>query len=393
MRIIDVTARPVDRSQSRSTVLALLGAAALFAAVSWRIVSAAHADPRPETLSEHAPSGVPTPERLAELRDDELATIELFKRNSAAVVHITNTTRVRTIRRDPIDYPIGSGTGFVWDEAGHIVTNHHVVAQANGNTPSRYFVRFAGDEEEYEADVVATAPHRDIAVLKLLKSDRARVRPIALGRSADLAVGQKVFAIGNPFGLDQTLTTGIISGLGREIRSQSNHKISDVIQTDAAINPGNSGGPLLDSSGRLIGVNTAIVSPSGAYAGIGFAVPSDTVKRVVEELIEYGVARRPGLGVTLLDDVQAQRLGLRGVGVVEVGSSSAAAAAGLRAAGRTRGGEWLLDEIISIDGVEVRSQENLLDALDQKAVGDTVKLVVRREGRTAEVPVTLQWIE
>jgi S1-C subfamily serine protease len=329
-----------------------------------------------------------------ELRDDERDTIELFKRNSDAVVHITNTARVRSaLRRDPIDYPVGSGTGIVWDAGGHIVTNHHVIAPATERTTSRYFVRFAGDDSEYEAAVVASAPHRDIAVLRLVARDRVDVRPIALGRSADLQVGQKVFAIGNPFGLDQTLTTGIISGLNREIRSQSNHKIAGVIQTDAAINPGNSGGPLLDSAGRLIGVNTAIVSPSGAYAGIGFAVPIDTVRRVVAELIEHGVARRPGLGVTLVDDATSVRYGLTGVGVMEVHAGTAAEDAGLRSAQRTRAGELLVDEIVGVDGVPIRTQENLLDALDAHVAGDTVRLAVRRDGRVLEVPVRLQWLE
>jgi S1-C subfamily serine protease len=389
MRTIDVRPVPDRERPAAGQLWAWGGALILFTAVALRLVAAATA-----TSSTGHASTAPAVVLAPELRDDERATIELFKRNSDAVVHITNTARVRSaLRRDPIDYPVGSGTGIVWDAGGHIVTNHHVIAPATERTTSRYFVRFAGDDSEYEAAVVASAPHRDIAVLRLVARERLDVRSIALGRSADLQVGQKVFAIGNPFGLDQTLTTGIISGLNREIRSQSNHKIAGVIQTDAAINPGNSGGPLLDSAGRLIGVNTAIVSPSGAYAGIGFAVPVDTVRRVVAELIEHGVARRPGLGVTLVDDATSVRYGLTGVGVMAVHAGTAAEDAGLRSAQRTRAGELIVDEIVGVDGVPIRTQENLLDALDAHVAGDTVKLAVRRDGRLLEVPVRLQWLE
>jgi S1-C subfamily serine protease len=387
MRILDVTPRA-----PRSTRWAVAAACTLFAVVSWRFASAG---PRPEAIEASlAPAGtaaVPSAAALAELREEELATIELFRRNSAAVVHITNAARVQRFLRDPVDVPLGSGTGFVWDESGHIVTNFHVVYQ-QGRTDPHYYVRFAGDEKEYEAEVVGTAPHRDLAVLRLEDAGRKHFSPISVGSSASLQVGQQVFAIGNPFGLDQTLTTGIISGLGREIRSLTNHKIAGVIQTDAAINPGNSGGPLLDSSGRLIGVNTAIVSTSGAYAGIGFAVPADTVRRVVPELIEHGRASRPGMGVVLLPEDDVRSRGLTGVGVWRVESGSAAEKAGLRPLVESRSGV-AVDEIVAIDGVEVRSQQNLFDVLDQKDVGDTVVLLVRRGSKRTEIPVQLQWIE
>ncbi len=338
-----------------------------------------------------AAQAVPSPERLAQLRSDERATIELFRRNSAAVVHITNKARVQRFLRNPVDMPVGSGTGFLWDEGGHIVTNYHVIEQQARD--SRYFVRFAGDDTEHEAEIVGVAPHRDLAVLRLVKPREVSARPIEVGSSSDLQVGQSVFAIGNPFGLDQTLTTGIISGLGREIRSVTDHKISGVIQTDAAINPGNSGGPLLDSSGRLIGVNTAIVSPSGAYAGIGFAVPADTVKRVVPELIERGAVRRPGLGVVLLTPEINARLGLQGVGIERVSEGSAAATAGLRSLARRGSSSVELDEIVEVDGQPVRSAQNLFDVLDSKEAGDTVQVTYRRGGQLQTVPVRLQWIE
>jgi S1-C subfamily serine protease len=229
-------------------------------------------------------------------------------------------------------------------------------------------------------------------VLRLVAEPPAIARPITVGTSEDLQVGQKVFAIGNPFGLDQTLTTGIISGIGRSIRSLTNHKITGVIQTDAAINPGNSGGPLLDSSGRLIGVNTAIVSPSGAYAGIGFAVPVDTIRQVVPELIVRGVAARPGLGVELLDAREAAQLGLSGIGIRRVREGSAAERAGLRSLTQGRNG-YYVDEIVGIDDVEVRTEENLFDVLDEKAPGETVVLRVRRGSRVSEIPVKLQLID
>jgi S1-C subfamily serine protease len=359
----------------------------LCALALWRLAPPGHA----ATLGE-APAGLalPSRERLADLRAEEQATIELFRRNSAAVVHITNKARVQRFLRNAVEMPVGTGTGFLWDERGHIVTNFHVIEQQARE--SRYFVRFVGDESEYEAEVIGSAPHRDLAVLRLVEPRALAARPIAVGSSADLQVGQSVFAIGNPFGLDQTLTTGIISGLGREIRSVSEHKIAGVIQTDAAINPGNSGGPLLDSRGRLIGVNTAIVSPSGAYAGIGFAVPVDTVARVVPELIERGRVRRPGLGVVLLDPGLGARLGLDGVGIERVAEGGAAEAAGLRSAVQS-GRSVAVDEIVEIDGQSIRSQQNLFDALDSHEAGDEVELKVRRGGDVAVYRVTLQWID
>jgi S1-C subfamily serine protease len=221
------------------------------------------------------------------LTDDERETIALFEQASPSVVYITSLS----VRRDlftlnVLEIPQGTGSGFVWDDAGHIVTNFHVIQNAD-----RAQVTLA-DRSTWVAELVGVAPAKDLAVLRI-DAPAAKLRPLPVGSSEDLRVGQTVLAIGDPFGLDQTLTTGVISALGREIESVAQIPIRDVIQTDAAINPGNSGGPLLDSSGRLIGVNAAIYSPSGAYAGIGFSIPVDTVKWVVPELIEHGELRRP----------------------------------------------------------------------------------------------------
>jgi S1-C subfamily serine protease len=234
------------------------------------------------------------------------------------------------------------------------------------------------------------APDQDVAVLRI-QAPKNALKPLAIGTSADLQVGQRVFAIGNPFGLDQTLTTGIISALGREIDAVTGRTISGVIQTDAAINPGNSGGPLLDSAGRLIGVNTAIYSPSGSNAGIGFAVPVDTVNRVVPQLIKHGRVIRPGLGVRIADDTTARRLGVKGVLIMQVDKSSAAEAAGLRGTQRDAGGRVILgDVIVGIASDPVASSEDLLNALDKHQIGETVKVSILRDGNRSTVPVTLQ---
>jgi len=288
------------------------------------------------------------------------------------------------------EYPQGTGTGFLWDDRGHVVTNYHVVASS---LESGGELRVTLGTQTYAAKVIGEAQHRDLAVLQLVDAPRKALRGLALGRSSDLLVGQRVFAIGNPFGLDQTLTTGVISGLGREIRSVSGHKIRDMIQTDAAINPGNSGGPLLDSHGRLIGVNTAIVSPSGAYAGVGFAVPVDVVRAVVPQLIESGHETRPGLGVALLEDGWARRYGIQGVGIATVIENGAAARAGLLSAERDSRGRLAIDIIQAVNGTAVRTNVDLLDALDQRAVGDEVVLSVLRGNKVAEVPVRLQPIQ
>ena len=323
------------------------------------------------------------------LQTSERNNIELFRRTSPAVVNIVNRALVRQggmFRTNLAEATQGTGTGFVWDEQGHVVTNYHVVHESH-----RLFVTLH-DQSQWEATVVGAAPHKDLAVLRI-EAPKTSLVPLGLGDSSSLAVGQNVYAIGNPFGLDQTLTTGIVSGLGREIRSMTNHKITDVIQTDAAINPGNSGGPLLNSAGHLVGVNTAIYSPSGAYAGIGFAVPVDDVKRAVPEMIERGSVRRPGLGFVPVSSSIGRRMGIQGVGIAEVNPGSAAETAGLRSARRMRDGRWSIDVIVAIDDNPIRREEDLFDALDAREIGETVDVVVQRGGQTRTVAVQLQGLD
>jgi S1-C subfamily serine protease len=320
-----------------------------------------------------------------DLAADEQATIELFRHASPSVVYITSLTRRRDIfSLNLFEIPQGAGSGFIWDQDGHIITNFHVIQDASGARVT------LADHSVWEAQLVGTAPDHDLAVLSI-DAPRERLKPLAIGTSGDLQVGQKVFAIGNPFGLDQTLTTGIISALGREINAVTGRTISGVIQTDAAINPGNSGGPLLDSAGRLIGVNTAIYSPSGLSAGIGFAVPVDTVNRVVPQLIRHGRVIRPGLGVRIADDATARRLGLPGVLIIQVERGSAAEAAGLRETTRDAEGRLRLgDVIVGINADRITTSGDLMNVLDKYAVGTTVTVAVLREGTHVTVPVTLQ---
>jgi S1-C subfamily serine protease len=286
-----------------------------------------------------------------------------------------------------MNIPSGTGSGFLWDADGHIVTNNHVIAEASGAQ-----VRL-NDGREVPAALVGTSPAHDLAVLRIKVSERPPTA-LPLGASANLKVGQKVLAIGNPFGLDWSLTTGVVSALNRSLPTQDETGlIQDLIQTDAAINPGNSGGPLLDSAGRLIGVNTAIFSPSGAYAGVGFAVPVDTVNRVVPQLISRGRYTRPVLGVSVdagLNEMVLRRLGVKGVAIAAVERGSPAAEAGLRAARIDRGGGVVPgDLIVAVDGRAVAEPAELIARLDEKRVGDVVKLRVLREGREAEVSARL----
>jgi S1-C subfamily serine protease len=320
-----------------------------------------------------------------DLAEDEKSTIALFRNASPSVVYITTlAVRREAFSLNLFEIPQGTGSGFVWDQEGRIITNFHVLQGA-----SAVKVTLA-DQSEWDAKVVGVAPDQDLAVL-FINAPRSRLKPIAVGTSAGLQVGQKVFAIGNPFGLDQTLTTGIISALGREITSESGRTIAGVIQTDAAINPGNSGGPLLDSAGRLIGVNTAIVSPSGISAGIGFAVPVDTVNRVVPQLIRDGRVVRPGLGVRIADDATIRGMGLPGVLIVRVEKGSAAEAAGLQGTFRDAEGRLILgDIIVGIGSDAVKSTNDLLNALEKRRVGDKVEVRIVRADRRLSVTVTLQ---
>jgi S1-C subfamily serine protease len=320
-----------------------------------------------------------------DLEAEEKSTIELFRQASPAVVHITTLA----VRQDIFSFnvqqiPAGTGSGFLWDDQGHVITNFHVIQNADGARVT------LSDQSDWKASLVGVAPDKDLAVLKI-EAPRARVHALPIGSSHDLLVGQKVLAIGNPFGLDQTLTTGIISALGREIESAGGRPIRDVIQTDAAINPGNSGGPLLDSAGRLVGVNSAIYSPSGAYAGIGFAIPVDTVNRVVPDLIRYGRMQRAGLGVQVAPDQLTERLGIKGILIVNFPADSAAARAGLKPTRRdATGGVTLGDIVTAVNGKSVRSGNDLFSALDEFKVGDTVTLTILRDGVEKKLPLVLQ---
>ncbi len=319
-----------------------------------------------------------------ELTQEERSVTELFKEASPSVVYITSIG----LRRDyfsfrAMEIPQGTGSGFIWDDQGHIVTNFHVISDAR-----RAEVTLA-DQSSWPAELIGYAAEKDLAVLRI-DAPPEKLKAIRLGTSHDLEVGRTVLAIGNPFGFDQTLTTGIISALGREINSVAGLPIRDVIQTDAAINPGNSGGPLLDSAGRLSGVNNAIVSPSGGYAGIGFAIPVDTVHWVVSDLINFGKVQRPTLGVELAPDTLSHRFGLDGPVVLHVTPGSGAERAGFHPTRRNRQGRILLgDVIVAVDGRRIRKSGELGLALERHRAGETVNVTLVRDGKVREVKVTL----
>lgn len=322
-----------------------------------------------------------------DLAQDEKTAVEIFKNVSRSVVYISSIE----LRRDFFslniyEIPKGTGSGFIWDNEGRIVTNFHVIGDA-----SRIEVILA-DNTRWKAVLVGAAPDKDLAVLKI-SAPSEKLRPIPIGDSRNLLVGQRVFAIGNPFGLDQTMTSGIVSALGREIQSVTGRTIQGVIQTDAAINPGNSGGPLLDSAGRLIGVNTAIFSPSGASAGIGFAVPVEVVNRVVPEIIRHGRIIRPGIAVTIAHQRLAERLGIEGVLVINVQKGSSAETAGLRGT-RQQGAEIILgDVIVSINNKEIKSYDDLRNEFDKYKVGDVVNIEILRDGKGLTIPVKLEEVQ
>ncbi|KAJ6803291.1 protease Do-like 1, chloroplastic [Iris pallida] len=363
------------------------------------------------------------------LQTDELATVRLFQENTPSVVYITNlAVRQDAFTLDVLEVPQGSGSGFVWDKDGHVVTNYHVIRGA-----SDLRVTLA-DQSTYEAKVVGFDQDKDVAVLRI-DAPKDKLRPIPVGISADLLVGQKVFAIGNPFGLDHTLTTGVISGLRREISSAATGRpIQDVIQTDAAINPGNSGGPLLDSSGSLIGINTAIYSPSGASSGVGFSIPVDTVGGIVDQLVRFGKVTRPILGIKFAPDQSVEQLGVSGVLVLDAPPNGPAGKAllgayvarpwgngllillvfvshniaghllhlsenahihgsyqGLQSTKRDSYGRLILGDIItSINGKKVTNGSDLYRILDQCKVGDTVTVEVLRGDHKEKLPVLLE---
>ena len=319
--------------------------------------------------------------------NDEENNIEIFKLASPSVVHITNSRLVRSFSSlNPQEVPQGTGTGFVWSEDGHIVTNYHVVQQANLVTVTLQ------DGSSYEAIPVGLDPDKDLAVLRI-DAPEVNFVPVNLGDSSLLEVGRKVIAIGNPFGLDTTMTVGVVSALGREIDSVSRRTIRDVIQTDAAINPGNSGGPLLNSLGQLIGVNTAIYSPSGASSGIGFAIPVNTVKRIVPELIAYGRVQTPILGITRIPqpDYYRKLWGIDGVIVLDVVEGSDPERLGMRGLQRARRGQIQLgDVIVEIAGQEVADEDDFATIMEQHQPGDVVKVRTLRDNRLLEYDVQLQ---
>jgi len=319
-----------------------------------------------------------------QLMEDERNTIEVVKRTQNSVVFITNIQLIRDFFFSSEEaVPRGSGSGFVWDDKGHIVTNYHVIEDGdifNVTLPS---------QEQRRARLVGKEPNKDIAVLRI-EGNLSGLFPVVAGSSRDLQVGQKVIAIGNPFGFDHTVTKGIVSALGRNMPGAGGVTIRDMIQTDASINPGNSGGPLLDSAGRLIGMNTMIISPSGSSSGIGFAVPVDTINKIVPEIIRYGKVLRPGLGVSLMSDPYARRIGVEGVVILEVAGGSETDRAGLKGLSRDRYGRlFVRDVIVGIDATKVKSYDDLYGALDNHKIGDTVTLTVAREGKERKVRLTL----
>ncbi|MEM9555550.1 MAG: trypsin-like peptidase domain-containing protein [Acidobacteriota bacterium] len=372
-----VEAAPVHAAAGSSLSTSVSAAAAAEASTE-----ASTASPASTTLDS------PSASALLELGADEQRDISIFRDVSQSVVNIASVT----LRRDffslnVFEIPAGTGSGFVWDREGHLVTNFHVIESGK-----RWTVTL--QEQDFEAELVGTAPQKDLAVLRI-DAPRELLRPVRLGNSEGLVVGQRVLAIGNPFGLDQTLTVGVLSALGRELRSPGGLPIRDMIQTDAAINPGNSGGPLLDSAGRLIGVNTAIFSPSGASAGIGFAVPVDTVRRLVPQLIRHGRPVRPGIGVDLVSTRVAERLGIEGAIVRSVEPRGPAARAGVRGLSRDRRGNIRLgDVIVAVDGEDIRSVEDVILAFDDVGVGGAIELTLRaNDGSRRSVRATLVALE
>jgi S1-C subfamily serine protease len=353
----------------RTTALLLAAALAALPASAQK-----PADAQPRAVSPRGPLGT-----------DEQANIDLFRRVSPSVVNITTLETQRDMfSMNVMQVPRGTGTGFVWDTQGHIVTNFHVIQGGSGARVTM------ADQTSFNAKLVGAFPDRDLAVLKI-DAPQNKLPPIAVGTSRDLLVGQRVYAIGNPFGLDQTLTFGIVSALNREIESFNGRTIRGVVQTDAAINPGNSGGPLLDSAGHLIGVNTQIASPSGASAGIGFAIPVDEVNRIVPRLVRDGRFVRPALGVTAGAPELARALKLpKGVPLVQLSPNGPAAKAGLQVFRRERGGDIVQGDVITaINDEPVADLDEMLSQLERRAPGESVTLTLWLGGKTRKVAVVL----
>lgn len=366
--------RLIDGARAPATWILVAAGLALAGAAS-PVLARTEAQPTPRAITPRPP-----------LDAAEQTQVDLFRRLSPSVVHITTLQAQRDLFSMNVQQvPRGTGTGFVWDESGHIVTNFHVI---QGSSAARVTL---ADQSTFDARLVGVFPDRDLAVLKI-DAPAAKLPPIPMGSSRDLLVGQRVFAIGNPFGLDQTLTTGVVSALGREIDSFNGRTIRGVVQTDAAINPGNSGGPLLDSAGRLIGVNTQIASPSGASAGIGFAIPADEVNRIVPKLIAFGRVVRPAIGVTAAPPAFGRALRLPpGVPLIEVAEGGPAARAGLRPFRRARDGGVLMGDVVTaVGGEPVTDLDDVLTQLELRQPGQAVTLTVWRGGQLRQVDVLLQ---
>ena len=356
----------------------LILAVGFFGGVSWKNMETGTEAADSATVSA-AEAEEETPYELG-LGNSEFKTIRLFERSAPSVCFIT-TSNVRRdfFSRNIMEVPRGTGSGFVWDKNGHIVTNYHVIQGAD-----KAQVTLA-DHTSWDATLVGVAPEKDLAVLKI-NAPKNKLPSLPVGNSDNLKVGQTVLAIGNPFGLDQTLTTGIVSALGREIESVQGTPIRGAIQTDAAINPGNSGGPLLDSSGRLIGVNTAIYSPSGASAGIGFSIPVGVVKWVVPELIKYGKINRPSMGIEFARPLR----NITGALVYDVVKGGPADKAGLKPTMVDRYGRVRLgDIIVGIEAEKITSTNDISLVLENYEAGDEINLTVLREEKQLQVKLTL----
>ena len=321
-----------------------------------------------------------------ELLEVEKRITNVYKDTVPSVVNVANIKFADSFFYGKVEVPQGTGTGFVWDEKGHIVTNFHVVQGGNS-----FVVTFHNNKKQYKADVVGIAPKQDIAVLKL-KELPPNLKPIRIGSSSNLQVGQIALALGNPFGFDHSLSKGIISAVGRKIDGIGGVKIHDMIQTDASINQGNSGGPLLNSTGELIGVNTMIVSRSGSSAGLGFAVPIDSVKRITPQLIEHGKVIRPGLGIGVLENhVRERYVGKKGVALSFVDPDGPAGQAGLKGMMRDRFGRiYIGDVILKINKNEVNSLDEVYHQLGRYKIGETIIVHYLRNGKKEKVKVKLK---
>ena len=355
------------------------------AAVPATIAAVASA-PAPAFASPPATPEVRRPSPGARL-EAEQNVIDVFRAAAPATVFVTQKRVVRDWSMRALEVPAGSGTGFIWDDQGHVVTNYHVVD--TGRSRGSYSVTLFS-QKTYDAQFLGGDPNKDIAVLKLVGCDEPLTPIRVLPSGQTLEVGQTAIAIGNPFGLDHTLTTGVVSALGREVQGYGGVTIRDMIQTDASINPGNSGGPLLDSGGNLIGMNTMIFSKTGSSAGIGFAVPVSTVRRVVPQIVAKGRVEHPGIGIEPLPDAYAARVGVQGVIITRSFPGGPAHQAGIRGLSQDVTGEVLLgDVIVGIDEHRVRNYDDLYNALDRYKVGDEVEVKLLREGRSASTRVRL----